>query len=117
MCLLRERGESEAAEKVRTADLNTALEALRGAENLSETALEKRLADVFATEQNRIADAAILAELLAPLLRKSLDGFNAAKISAPAVAPPSTPVSISTPPSVLATINGAAVARSRRMAK
>lgn len=71
ICLLRERQQLAAAEELRRGPLAEALAALRPT-TVSETALEEKLDSLFAAEAERVANAAVLAELLAPLLAPKL---------------------------------------------
>lgn len=65
--MLRERGLVEEAERLRAGQLPGMLAALRTPADTDET-VEQRLAATFAAEAERVANAAVLAELLAPLL-------------------------------------------------
>jgi hypothetical protein len=67
VCVLRERGLVAEAERVRAGELAETLAAVRSPTDTDE-AIEQRLATTFAAEAERVANAAVLAELLAPLL-------------------------------------------------
>lgn len=67
ICLLRETNRPAAAEQLRRHDLAAAVAAVRP-EVDSDAALEQKLAAICAAEAERVANAAVLAELLAPLL-------------------------------------------------
>jgi hypothetical protein len=67
ICLLRECGRNDEAEHVRHSALAEAIAARRSAGD-SEAMIEQRLDAMFAVEAERVANAAVLAELLAPLL-------------------------------------------------
>lgn len=71
ICLLRERGLAEEAERLRTGSLAGMVGALRSPTD-TEDALAARLALIFADETERVANAASLAELLGPLLAAQL---------------------------------------------
>ena len=87
ICLLRECGQNDAAEILRRTSLEDALNSLRTSEDPATIA--QRLESTFAAEAERVANAAVLAEMLAPLLNKqrhSLDPFGAAAAEAPPMA-------------------------------
>lgn len=67
ICLLREREQPAAAEELRSGALEAMLAVLR-TQGESEADIAQRIATIFATETERVANAAVLAELLAPLL-------------------------------------------------
>jgi hypothetical protein len=67
VCVLRERGLAADAERVRAGELTEMLAALRTPDDTEET-IAQRLAATFAVEAERVANAAVLAELLAPLI-------------------------------------------------
>lgn len=67
VCVLRERGLAADAERVRAGELAEILAALRTPDD-TEEAIAQRLAATFAVEAERVANAAVLAELLAPLI-------------------------------------------------
>ena len=70
ICLLRLRGQSLEAARLQSTELSRAIGALR--EALGNSAeCEAKLSAVFAREDDRIADASVLAEVLLPLLRES----------------------------------------------
>jgi hypothetical protein len=67
ICLLRERGHGDEAEQLRTGPLADLMMQLSAAgENAA--VIDEQLEKIFAVETERVADAAVLAELLAPLL-------------------------------------------------
>lgn len=68
ICVLRERGESMEAARLETDELAELLAALR-AGGETDDAIQQRLTTLFAIEEERVADAAVLAELLLPALR------------------------------------------------
>lgn len=68
ICVLREQGEPAAAESVRTDELAPSVAALRGT---TDDDVDARVAEILAAEQERVADAAVLAALLAPMLERS----------------------------------------------
>ncbi len=65
--MLRERGEAAAADALEGGSLADLITSLRAAASDS-AEFEQRLAAIFATEQDRVANASALAELLLPLL-------------------------------------------------
>ena len=85
ICLLEERGERGAAEQLRAGALAEALLALRPAGGEPDETVGLRLATILAAEQERVANAVVLAELMAPLLREQ------ARAGAAGVAPPVAP--------------------------
>lgn len=87
VCLLRERGETKAAGDLHDGPLHALATALRAPEE-SDAALAQRVAATLAVEAERVANAAVLAELLAPLL---------GEMRTPLAAAPRMP---SSPPSV-----------------
>jgi hypothetical protein len=64
ICLLRECQQLDAAEQLRRNDLVAALEEARTTVE-SDAALEQKLDAIFAAEAERVANAAVLAELIA----------------------------------------------------
>lgn len=68
--MLRERGQTVEAGRLETQELPGLLEALHSDTETAES-VAARVADIFARESERVADAAVLAELLAPLLRQT----------------------------------------------
>lgn len=85
VCVLRERGEAAAAARLEENDFATAVRDLRLAEGPDAVTAEE-LQAMFAAEEERVANAAVLAELLVPQLRGALaDGAGpspAATVSA-----------------------------------
>jgi hypothetical protein len=79
VCLLRARGLGAEADHLAATDLARALTALRPA---GRPAGDPELRALFAREEDRVADATVLAEILLPLLREPA----AAGASAPAPA-------------------------------
>src|SRR5436189_74039 len=67
MCILHEQGNDAEAERLRTTALTAALARAKTNEE-SDSLLTARLDALFAVERERVANAAVLAELLAPLL-------------------------------------------------
>lgn len=82
ICLLRERGDEIAAETLTRDALAPALAAYRFAAGENDTAIDVRLHATFEIERERVANATVLAELLAPLLREQVDATMAANVSA-----------------------------------
>jgi hypothetical protein len=72
ICVLRERGETEAAEKLTRGALAEAMAAIRTISGEAEAVVAARVEAMFEAEQERVANAAVLADLLAPLLRDEL---------------------------------------------
>jgi hypothetical protein len=91
--MLRERGQSEIAERVRAGELMTLLAALRTPGD-SDAAITERLNAVFAAEAERVANAAVLAEILVPMLTEQLRPLGAVPVAAstpipaPVISPP-----------------------------
>lgn len=71
ICVLRERGEAAAAARLEENDFATAVRDLRLAEGPDALPAEE-LQTIFAAEEQRVANAAVLAELLIPQLRGAL---------------------------------------------
>lgn len=67
ICVLRERGQAEEAERLRTGELAELVASLHRPGE-TEASVAERVASIFAVEEERVANAAVLAELLAPLL-------------------------------------------------
>jgi hypothetical protein len=65
--VLRESNQPHAAEELRRGELAAALVAIRASVE-SDAALEQKLEAIFAAEAERVANAAVLAELLAPMI-------------------------------------------------
>lgn len=66
--MLRERGEKAEAARIEAEQLPDVLASLHAAGE-SDDAIQQRLTSLFAIEEERVADAAVLAELLLPALR------------------------------------------------
>jgi hypothetical protein len=99
ICLLREQGDAARAESLQAGELAAALQEFRATEG--DAALpEPVLAQLFAREEERIADAQVLAELLAPRLGAVLPAARAATVTTVttvttrAPEPPAEPLSI-----------------------
>ncbi|MGH7943494.1 MAG: hypothetical protein ACREF9_00565 [Opitutaceae bacterium] len=91
VCVLRERGHNEEAERLRAGELMTMLAAIRSSGE-SDTVVTERLNALFATEAERVASAAVLAEMLVPLISDQLRPMVAAAANSAAVST-SLPVS------------------------
>ena len=92
VCVLRERGQNEEAERLRAGELMTLLAAVR-ASGESDAATTDRLNALFATEAERVANAAVLAEILVPMIAEQLrplarPGVTTSEIPTPAVVAP-----------------------------
>src|SRR5207253_349568 len=70
ICLLRATGQNAEAARAQSSDLPRALE-LTGS-RAADPAVANRLSALFASAEERIADALVLAELLAPMLAQHL---------------------------------------------
>lgn len=84
-CVLRERGDGDGAARLRERELATAIRDCRlahGPDALPESALQA----LFATEERRVAEAAILSELLVPRLAEALAAAHV-RASAPGARP------------------------------
>jgi hypothetical protein len=68
---LRERGLNEEAERVRAGEIMPLVAALRTASD-TEASMTERLNTLFAVEAERVANAAVLAEVLIPMLAEQL---------------------------------------------
>src|SRR5687768_1981164 len=71
VCMLRERGHAEDAERLRAGELMAMVAALRTPAE-TDAAVSERLNAIFAVEAERVANAAVLAELLLPTLVEKL---------------------------------------------
>ena len=71
VCVLRERGQNEEAERLRAGELMTLLAAVRAPDE-SDAATTERLNALFATEAERVANATVLAEILVPMISEQL---------------------------------------------
>ena len=93
VCVLRERGQNEVAEQLRAGELMTMLAAVRTPGD-SDAATTERLNAIFATEAERVANAAVVAEILVPMITEQLrpllmrSAAASSAIPAPVVAPP-----------------------------
>ena len=67
VCVLRERGQPEEAERLRAGELMAMLAVVRTPAD-SDAAISERLNAIFAVEAERVANAAVLSELLLPAL-------------------------------------------------
>ncbi len=70
VCLLRARGRVHEAAQLETGELTDALEIARRSE--TDADLDVRLSTLFATEEERVATAVAIAEVLTPLLAERL---------------------------------------------
>jgi hypothetical protein len=98
ICLLRECNQASAAEELRRGALTEAIGAIRTTAD-SDEAIQQKLDAIFAAEAERVANAAVLAELLAPLIGQKLqsrDPFGAA--ASAAFEAPATPAALVPPP-------------------
>lgn len=76
MCVLREQLDAEAAKRLEQKELGDAIRDLRlvaGPDALTDAELKS----IYATEERRVADASVLAELLVPRLVASLPAAGA----------------------------------------
>ncbi len=69
MCTLRALGRTLEAEALRTGEIEALTGRLRAESSDSDAAWSARLAGVLAAEEERVANATVLAEVLLPLLR------------------------------------------------
>jgi hypothetical protein len=92
VCLLRECNQPDAAEELRRGALAEAIAAIRTTSE-PDAALEQRLEATFAAEAERVANAAVLAELLAPLMAQqpAVERARPARIDEPAGETPALP--------------------------
>lgn len=102
ICVLRAHGAAAEARELERTELAEALSAAR-----AESPPARPESDLLAQESNRVAEAQLLAELLAPLLADRLRGAapefaprsaTAAAPAAPRAAPPPTPRVTAPPP-------------------
>lgn len=94
ICLLRECHQPDAAEELRRGALAEAIAAIRTT-SAPDAALEQKLEATFAAESERVANAAVLAELLAPLIAQqqpASEPGRPARIHEPAGETPALPV-------------------------
>ena len=99
VCVLRERGEAEAADDLRLGALESLIASLRSA-TADGVAIDERIEAIYATEEERVANASVLAELLLPHLTDSTPLFGAGSAAEPnagAMPLPSPPHAL-TPP-------------------
>jgi hypothetical protein len=91
VCVLRERGHPDDAERLRAGELMAMVAAIRTPAE-SDAAVSERLNAIFAQEAERVANAAVLAELLAPSLLEKLQPQPGAEPNttraSPSIAPP-----------------------------
>jgi hypothetical protein len=85
VCVLRERGQADEAEALRQRELPGLLAAVRSPAD-TDASIDAQLTAVFAREEDRVANAVVLAELMAPLL-----------VNPAARTPELTPILISAP--------------------
>lgn len=98
VCVLRERGEMDAAENLRTGALASLITSLKHAADVP-ASVDHRIEAIYVTEQERVANASALAELLLPLLTDSAPLFGTLAEAKPqAAAMHSPPPGIPTPP-------------------
>jgi len=98
VCVLRERGETEAADNLRIGALSNLITSLKHAAE-DPAAVEQRIEAIYVTEQERVANASALAELLLPLLTDSGPLFGTFAETKPQVAAMHSPLpAIATPP-------------------
>ena len=86
--MLRERGQTDEAEQLHRGSLQEMLAAVRGPEDTDAT-LHEKLNAIFAVETERVANAAVLAELLAPLLTDRVAAASSAHAAVVSAAAPS----------------------------
>ncbi len=84
MCLLREQGQADEAAQLEAGTLPEMVAALRGPDDTDAT-LAARLDSILALEMERVANAAVLAELLAPLLQPAVARPTASLALAPSL--------------------------------
>jgi hypothetical protein len=88
VCILRERGQNEEAERLRAGELMTMLAAIRAPDD-SDATITDRLNALFATEAERVANAAVLAEILVPMIAEQLRPLTASSAAANEIPAPS----------------------------
>jgi hypothetical protein len=98
MSLLRARGGDAAAEVLRTGQLEDALAAFRTT-GVSEAEIATRLETILAAEEDRVANAIILADVLAPILAEQLGSRMESLATAAAHTPPTAKAGAALPPS------------------
>ena len=89
VCVLRERGETDEAENLHNGALASLLASLRQTSD-DPASVEQRIEAIYVIEQERVANASALAELLLPLLTDSAPLFGALS-EPPMTAMPSPP--------------------------
>ena len=82
VCVLRERGQHDEAERLRAGTLSEIVAAARTPTD-TDASLADRLEATFAAEVERVANAAVLAELLVPLLSEQLRPLASSQSSSP----------------------------------
>lgn len=92
ICLLRERGLDDDAQRLHSGTLGALISQLRDAAGPDTTVVDQRLQQIMATENERVANAAVLAELLAPLLSDKALAPSAAADAFPPATPAPQPV-------------------------
>ena len=104
VCVLRERGRNDEAEQVRQGFLADLVSAARAPTD-TDADVAARLETLFARETERVANAAVLAELLLPVLLENLRAV-VATASAASVVKPAAPIlpRTSTPPTAAISI-------------
>jgi hypothetical protein len=90
MCVLRERGLNQEAEALRTGSLPELLSAARTSADTDAT-MADHLEKILSQESERVANAAVLAELLVPLLSEQLKTSPALQRAMPAANVPAPP--------------------------
>jgi hypothetical protein len=94
---LRERGQHEEAEQLRLGSVAEMVATLRTPSD-SDASIGARLDEIFAAETERVANAAVLAELLAPLISEQLGAGVLPKVVAAPTPINPTPAKPSPPP-------------------
>lgn len=84
ICILRERGQLDEAEHVHAAELAPLLASCKATSSEQEVATQ--LDAIFAAEEERVATASVVAELLLPRLARELRAAPAANVGAPETA-------------------------------
>jgi hypothetical protein len=107
VCVLRERGHNEEAERVRAGELMSMLAAVRRPEE-SDAAMTDRLNSLFAIEAERVANAAVLAEMLVPMIADQLRPIGSSSVIQPIVA--AAPITAAPPVAKPAAPRGGSIA-------
>ena len=89
--MLRERGHNEEAERLRAGELMAMLATVRAPDE-SDATVTERLNALFAVEAERVANAAVLAEILVPMISEQLRPAISTGVAAPGVPQPGVPV-------------------------